>query len=269
MRVRPLPRASRPARSAPRALATASVAAAALAALGALAATSVPFQTSVNAGLVNALDSIGRNVLGDAVFRAYPPSPATPQDPWRIDIAADTLIPTAVGVFWPGDPVNPGVCHRVVQITAARNLIEGVPQVTVVYDPNQVTPVPQYPSDPCTPFGDRSGNNAFSTKLNAGLINAMSEVGKNLLGNAVFSAAPQDPWRIDIAADTAIPTAISVVQPADPNLGCTRIAQVGVVRNLDSGLTQVSLSYDPNRLTPVAGAIPATPIDVARCTAVN
>jgi hypothetical protein len=234
----------------------------------------VPFQTSVNTGLVNALDSIGRNVLGDAVFRAYPPSPAFPVDPMRIDIAADTLIPTAVGVFYPGQPINPGVCHWVVQITAVRNLIEGVPQVTVVYDPNAVTPVPQFPSDPCTPFGDRSGNNAFATKLNAGLVNALSGVGKNLLGNAVFSATPPDPqhpvdpMRIDIAADSAIPTAISVVFPSDP-IGCTRIAQVGVVRNLDSGLTQVTLSYDPSRVTPVPGAIPATPIDVARCTAVN
>jgi hypothetical protein len=240
---------------------------AAIAGVGAISATSAPFQASLNTGLVNALNAIGTNLLGNAAFSATAPDPATAGDPFRIDIVADTLIPTAVGVFTPPDP-----CKRAVQISAVRNVVEGAPQVTILYDPTLVTPIPTVSDQSCSVFGDRTANSAFATKTNSGLINAMSSVGKNLLGDAVFSAVPGDPAvsgdpvRIDIAADALIPTAVGISWPPDP---CRRMAQVGVVRNLDTGLTQVFLSYDSSLVTPVAGAIPPTPIDVGRCTVVN
>ncbi len=72
-----------------------------------------PFATRINNGLVNAFSSVGQNLFGEAVFDAVtvPPNPVFPQGAVQVDVALDTQIPAALGVFSPVDP-----CRKFVQI---------------------------------------------------------------------------------------------------------------------------------------------------------
>jgi hypothetical protein len=76
------------------------------------------FATQVNPGLVQALDSVGKNLFGSAVFGVFlPQEPAVPTDPWRIDIAENTQIPVALSVFVPPNPIIPNdTCHAYLKV---------------------------------------------------------------------------------------------------------------------------------------------------------
>lgn len=75
------------------------------------------FATRVNAGLVNAFNSVGQNLFGEAAFGAVvvPPNPTVPPNPIvpavQMDFALDTRIPTFVGVVSPTEP-----CRRFAQL---------------------------------------------------------------------------------------------------------------------------------------------------------
>ena len=95
------------------------------------------FATSVNPGLVRALDRVGQNLFGAAVFQvAWPPQPIRPNDPpptepVRLFFADNSLIPVAFNVFWPPDPIIPNdTCHSYVQVSVSQT--DGV---VVKYDP--------------------------------------------------------------------------------------------------------------------------------------
>lgn len=77
------------------------------------------FATSVNPGLVNALDSVGKNLFGSAVFAvAWPPTPITPTEPVRLFVADNSQIPLALNVFWPPNPITPTeLCHSYLQVS--------------------------------------------------------------------------------------------------------------------------------------------------------
>lgn len=65
----------------------------------AVATVHVDDREFAGAKLVNALDSVDRNLFGSAVFSAVSPSPTHPPDPdVRISISAGLLIPLAIGV---------------------------------------------------------------------------------------------------------------------------------------------------------------------------
>ncbi len=72
-----------------------------------------PFATKINKGLVNAFSQVGQNLFGEAVFDAVtvPPNPTFPQGAVQMDVALDTQIPVALGVFTPVDP-----CRKLMQI---------------------------------------------------------------------------------------------------------------------------------------------------------
>jgi hypothetical protein len=89
-----------------------------------------------------------------------------------------------------------------------------------------------------------------ATKVNAGLVNAFSEVGQNLFGEAVFDAVvkPTPPpispaVQIDVALDSQIPTMLGVfvppnpITPTDP---CRKFVQL----ELSGG--QVAIAVDPD-----------------------
>lgn len=75
----------------------------------------LPIATSVNAGLVEALNSVGQNLFGSAVFaaRLYPVDPFGP-DLLQIDLATDVGFPTARSLFLPPSPITPTAPCRVV-----------------------------------------------------------------------------------------------------------------------------------------------------------
>lgn len=82
------------------------------------AAASTRFATDINKGLVTALNSVGQNLFGTAVFAAYtPPDPIFPADPMRIDFAANSRLPLAFNVFSPPNPIVPNdSCRTAVQV---------------------------------------------------------------------------------------------------------------------------------------------------------
>ena len=82
----------------------------ALFAAGYAMATVLPFATSINLGLVQALDSVGKSLYGSQVFsaRTLPPSPIFPAGAVALDVASDSRIGTSIGVFFPTDPAQPG-----------------------------------------------------------------------------------------------------------------------------------------------------------------
>lgn len=144
----------RPARHRRRALTVGArvLAAGALFAAGYLSAIAgAPYATALNDGLVQALDSVGKNLLGDAVFGAQP------QDPMRIDVASDSRLAVALGVFVPPDPVTP--CTRVAQLVAGGLNADGLPlPVRLYYDPAlPLTVIPGSPPDPIQPNVARCG----------------------------------------------------------------------------------------------------------------
>jgi hypothetical protein len=67
------------------------------------AAGGTPFATSVNHGLVEALNSVGQDLFGTAVFGALYPRNAFPSDPLRLDLGDNTRIPIVLNVFAPPD----------------------------------------------------------------------------------------------------------------------------------------------------------------------
>lgn len=106
--------------------------------LGAFAAgwvsANIPFATSVNTGLVRALNSVGQDLFGAAVFsaRTIPNDPVFPNDPIRVqlDFAYDSQIPTAVNLFLPPNPIQPVDPCRV----AAQLRLNGDGTATVALD---------------------------------------------------------------------------------------------------------------------------------------
>jgi len=86
----------------------------------------------VNSGLVNALNSVGQNLFGSAVFRAA--TPAFPTDPIRVFFANNSRIPLAFNVFAPPDPITPSdPCRSYFQVS-----VDPVAGVVVKYDPAAV-----------------------------------------------------------------------------------------------------------------------------------
>ena len=124
------------------------------------AVAAAPYATSINVGLVNAFDAVGKNLFGNAVFSAIPPNPAVPGNPVRIDIAADSRIATSLGVFIPPNPIIPGdPCRRAAQLVfKPATFGDGVllpPSATLYYDSSlaglSVQVFQQTPPDPVAP----------------------------------------------------------------------------------------------------------------------
>lgn len=90
------------------------------------------FASTLNTGLVAALNSVGQNLFGTAVFSASaPPDPVLPADPMRLDFGDNSLLPITLNVFWPPDPVQPvDPCRSYLQVAIA----DGV--AVVKYDPS-------------------------------------------------------------------------------------------------------------------------------------
>lgn len=81
------------------------------------AASSVLIQPSVNVGLVQAFDAVGKNLFGNAVFGVVPPNPILPPNPIRIALSDRAAFPVAVEFFRADDPESPDQsCHTYLQI---------------------------------------------------------------------------------------------------------------------------------------------------------
>lgn len=117
-------------------------------------ASVLPFATSINLGLVQAIDSVGKNLFGSQVFsaRALPPSPIFPAGAVALDVASDSRIGTSIGVFFPTDPVQPGPCTRIAAIDVippSGGLGEGPGSYRLRYDPSRlVAEAVTFPNDP-------------------------------------------------------------------------------------------------------------------------
>lgn len=97
-----------------------------------------PFATSINLGLIQALDSVGKSHFGSAAFgvTAIPGNPVFPAGHVQLDFASDSRIATAIGLFIPGNPVIPAdPCRRIAQLELhpASVATEG-PTVVLAYD---------------------------------------------------------------------------------------------------------------------------------------
>lgn len=82
------------------------------------------FSAAFDTGLAVGLDSVGKNLWGSAVFSTTMPRPNQPSDPYRVAIASDTAIPTALGVFFPPDS-GTTTCRQAVQIDVRRPAFGG------------------------------------------------------------------------------------------------------------------------------------------------
>jgi hypothetical protein len=95
-----------------------------------------PYAFGVNAGLVNALDNVGKNLFGAAVFGAR----LAPTDPCvgascgvQLDIATDVKFPARVGVFQKAIPTDP--CRQVAQIEVVPPITNDTPPaINVIVD---------------------------------------------------------------------------------------------------------------------------------------
>ena len=99
----------------------------------------VPVATSINLGLVQAFDSVGKNLFGSAAFgvAAVPGNPIFPAGNVQIDLASDSRVGTAIGLFIPGNPVIPAdPCRRIAQLELrpASVATEG-PTLLLAYEP--------------------------------------------------------------------------------------------------------------------------------------
>lgn len=120
--------------------------------------------------------------------------------------------------------------------------------------------------------GWASASAPFATRINAGLVQAFSSVGQNLLGEAVFDAVavPPNPTlplgavQMDVALDTQVPTLLGVFSPVDPcrKLVHLRVQDGTVAIAVDSQAFADGLVGDIE-LTSLAAFPPA----VNRCTA--
>jgi hypothetical protein len=131
------------------------LAGAALFAAGYALAAVLPFSFSINAGLVQALDSVGKNLFGSEVFgaRALPPNPVFPAGAVALDVAADSRIGTSIGVFLPPNPVTPNACTRIAAIDIVpptAGLGDGAPGTyRLRYDVSRITAeAVSIPNDP-------------------------------------------------------------------------------------------------------------------------
>lgn len=123
------------------------LAGAALFAAGYAVASVLPFATSINLGLVQALDSVGKNLFGSQVFsaRALPPNPIFPAGAVALDVASDSRIGTSIGVFIPNDPVQSGPCAQIASIDIvppSGGLGEGPGSYRLRYDPSRLVAEP-------------------------------------------------------------------------------------------------------------------------------
>ena len=108
-----------------------------------LAATA-PFATSINLGLIQALDSVGKNLFGSAAFgvSAVPGNPVFPAGNVQIDLASDSRISTAIGVFIPGNPVVGNPCRRIAQLELRPpSVASDEPGLVLAYDPQYAPPL--------------------------------------------------------------------------------------------------------------------------------
>jgi hypothetical protein len=122
-------------------------------AAGYVAATVLSFTTSINLGLVQAVDSVGKNLFGSEVFgaRAVPPNPIFPAGAVQLDVAADSRIATSVGLFFPNDPVTPTACTRIAAIDVLPPAVfgEGPTTYRLRYDPSRLSAeAVTFPTDP-------------------------------------------------------------------------------------------------------------------------
>lgn len=121
---------------------------AALFAAGYALASVQAFSTSINTGLVQALDSVGKNLFGSEVFgaRALPPNPIFPAGAVALDVAADSRIGASIGVFFPNDPIRPSPCSQLAVIDvvpASAGLGDGsTSSWRLRYDPSRLTAEP-------------------------------------------------------------------------------------------------------------------------------
>ena len=93
------------------------------------------YATNVNKGLVNAINSVGQNLFGSAVFSAIPPNPIIPLDPVRLFISDDSKLPVAFDVFHPPDPVIPvDPCRVYAQLQVASGEVKLLVDSSVAQD---------------------------------------------------------------------------------------------------------------------------------------
>ena len=86
------------------------------------------FATSVNSGLVTAMNSVGQNLFGTAVFGVtVPPNPIVPPNPTRLDFGDNSLLPITLNVFNKQTPTDP--CRSYLQVAIADG------DVVLTYDP--------------------------------------------------------------------------------------------------------------------------------------
>ena len=120
---------------------------------------SVSIATSINPGLVNALNSVGQNLFGFDVFSAqiHPPDPTLPPDAVQMDVVAHppdpnsviVPIPKIVNIAISNHPPDPNLeldCQIGLQMVLDPNGGNPTaPAVTAIYDSTVLTPVPGRP----------------------------------------------------------------------------------------------------------------------------
>lgn len=144
-------------------------------------------------GLVTAMDRIGGTLLGTAAFDAVltdPPDPVQPQR-LRIDLNLAQTHPVEVVLI-----TSPGEADPPEPVPAFFRMTVGGPDgLKFEFDPTvgEIIPCILPPADLSTlPLAPADSGNP-TPSLRAGLVNALGEVGGNLLGAGKFDAVIVDP----------------------------------------------------------------------------
>lgn len=112
--------------------------------------------TTINRGLLTAVDSVGQNLFGTGVFSASLGTTEAGLPAVQLDLSTDAGVPTVVNLHPPNPNTDPLQCRDIgLQIQLTPATADEPAQTTVYYDPDSVQPVPAppFPPSPCQPVG--------------------------------------------------------------------------------------------------------------------
>lgn len=211
----------------------------------------------INDGLVNALDTVGANLLGDAVFGAFTVPDGNGDEAVAIKLVAEPgALPTRVTVIHPPDPVlPPDPCRAGFQLRTQGDAAPTLLVDPLVFDDLGLVPadLSGYPPNPCVDPPvfegltevEATAAERVAEALIPGLVEATDSVGGSLLGRSVFAAFElEDDGSLAlnlVAEPGALATWVTLIYPPDP---VEPVCRAGFQLRLD-GAGRPTLLYDP------------------------
>jgi hypothetical protein len=194
-----------------------------------------------NAGLVNALDSVGESLFGDAVFGAseitFVDGAGNTGPAVQMDLNDATGFPAIFNVFTAAGPLG---CQTYFQVEVSGSGV--VLRADTDAAPGAFDPVIEFVSLAAVPPSPIvEGGTGVETQINRGLVQALSSVGGGLFGSAAFavSSNPGPPTVIDFLDVPPNPIVFDVfeINPGPPVVGAAyfqaEVSSAGVFLRAD------------------------------------